>query len=393
MKKLLFFLVLTSFVYTAKAYRLEWGRTLVISQPVHEDLYIAGGNVTINAPVYGDLVIAGGTLNLNDTVANDLLLAGGTVNFNGYVGDDVRCAGGELHVLKNIGGDLVITGGKVDVAKEAVINGELLVSGGDVLVNGTINGGVKSAAGNLIFNGVVKKSFETHSGKLIMNGTVDGSSVLAARTIEIGNNAVFQNNVRYWNKSGSLNFNQAIKNGKAYYDPSLKIKGKSWYLLGTASVVGLIWYLSVVMLFTIIIQYLFSNTLKKAGTTVASSMAKSLLWGFLFFVGVPVLVALLMITIIGIPIGLLLMFSYVGIIILATIIASLVMANWYNNKFQNDWGFWKIVLSAFALFILFKLISFTPFLGWLIMLVIAFIAFGSILRNIDWRRNHKIAMQ
>ena len=59
MKKLFFFLVLASFVYTAKAYRLDWGRTLVVSQPVYEDLYIAGGNVTINAPVYGDLVIAG----------------------------------------------------------------------------------------------------------------------------------------------------------------------------------------------------------------------------------------------------------------------------------------------------------------------------------------------
>jgi hypothetical protein len=326
-------------------------------------------------------------------VYNDLLLAGGTVYINGYVADDIRCAGGELHILKSIGGDLVIAGGKVDIAKQVFVAGGLMTSGGDVVLNGTINSDVRSNAGTFTFNGKANRNFNCRSEKLIINGTVTGNSVLAARQITIGNNASLNNNVRYWTGHGNFDFKQSIKSGNAVYDPSLKLKTKSWYYLGQATMLGFFWYLGSVFIFILLIQYLFGRTIKKAGDNLSGSIFKSLGWGFIFFIGVPILVLLLLITIIGIPVGLMLMFSYIALIVLATIITSLVSANWYNNRFQMNWGFWQTVLTALGMFILLKIITFTPFLGWLFMLVIAATAFGSILRNINWRRNQKIAIQ
>jgi hypothetical protein len=240
---------------------------------------------------------------------------------------------------------------------------------------------------------MANKSFESHSDQLVMNGTVHGTSILAARNIIIGSNALFNDNIRYWNKKGSVDFKQSIKGGTASFDPSLKVKTDSWYFLGRASALGLLWYLGMVFLFLILIQYLFGNTLKKAANSISNNFGKSLLWGLIFFIGVPLLVLLLLVTIIGIPIGVIVMFSYVGLIVLATTITSLVFANWYNSKFNNGWGFWQTISAALGMFILLKIISFTPFLGWLIMLVIAFVAFGSIIRNINWRRKHTIAIQ
>ena len=393
MKKLIIILTLLTLFQSAKAYQIKWGKNITISKPVYEDLYITGGTITINAPVYGDLIVAGGTIILNDTVTNDLLLAGGNVTINGYVGDDIRCAGGELHISKNIGGDLVITGGKVNIDKDVMIYGGLIASGGELIIDGTIMDIVKTTAGRVTFNGIANKSFETHSDQLVMNGTVHGVSILAARNIIIGNNASFNNNIRYWNKKGSIDFKQSIKGGTASFDPSLKIKSNSWYFLGRASALALLWYLGMVFLFLIIIQYLFGNTLKKAANSISNSFGKSLLWGLIFFIGMPLVVLLLLLSLIGIPIGFILIFSYVGLIVLATTITSLVFANWYNTKFNNGWSFWQTVSAALGMFILLKIISFTPFFGWLIMLVIAFVAFGSILRNIDWRRKHNIVVQ
>ena len=74
----------------ASAFRIEYVYNVISSQPMYEDLYIAGGSITINYPIYGDLIIAGGTVIINDTVTNDILLAGGTVTFNGFVGDDIK---------------------------------------------------------------------------------------------------------------------------------------------------------------------------------------------------------------------------------------------------------------------------------------------------------------
>jgi len=393
MKKILLFSVACLVLNIAEGYRVDWGRTVTITSAVHEDLYVAGGTVIINAPVYGDVIIAGGTITVNDTIMNDLLVAGGKVTLNSYVADDIRCAAGELHILKTVGGDVVITGGTVEIAKEVIINGGLITGGGNIVVNGTINGDVRAAAASFSFNGTANRNFDCRAERLIMNGGVAGMSVLAAREINIQSNASFHNNVRYWNKQGKLDFRQAIKNGNATYDPSLKINGNNWYFLGHATTIGFVWYLLTVFSFILLIQFLFGNTFKKAGHATGHSLLKSLGLGFLFFIGVPIAITLLLITIIGVPIGLILMASFVVLVLLATVITSLVIANWYNEKFGHNWNYWKIVLSAMLMFILLKLVSFTPFLGWLIMIVIACIAFGALLRNISWKRKPSIVVQ
>lgn len=392
MKKLLLLFLGCGFLFTAQAYRIEWGRTVTITQPVHEDLYVAGGTVTINAPVYGDLIVAGGTIFLNDTVANDLLLAGGTVHFNGYVADDLRCAGGELHILQNVGGDLVITGGRVDVARSVIINGGLVTGGGDVTFDGTANGNIRSAAGIMRFNGTGLGNFEFHGGTLVLNGEVKGQSVIAARQLQFGSHAVLGNNVRYWTERGQVDFGKSLRNGTAVYDPSLKIRTNSWYFLGRSTVLGLIWYLSTVFIFILLLQYLFRSTFRRAGDTVDESMLKSLGSGLLFFVCVPVLIGVLLITVVGIPVGLILMAGYILLLLLATVITSLVFANWYNHRFAQQWTFWQIVAASMAMFVLFKLVTFTPFFGWLVMIIVASIAFGALLKTIDWRRRHPVAV-
>ena len=391
MKKfILLLLVMTGFL-AAKAYRLDWGRTVTITQAVHEDLYIAGGTVTLNAPVYGDVIIAGGTITINDTIMNDLLLAGGNVTINGYVMDDIRCAGGELHLLRNVGGDLVITGGNVDIARTVTIGGGLMTGGGEIVVNGTVNGDVRAAAGSFVFNGVANRNFDCRSGKLTMSGIVNGSAVLAANEMQIQQGAAFHNNVRYWTDKKRPDFAQSLRNGTATFDPSLKLRENNWYFLNHATALGLAWYLSAVFLFILLLQYLFGATFRKAGTAVDESMLKALGTGFLFLIGVPIAVVLLLITVIGVPIGLLLMALYIVAVLLATIITSLVIANWYNNRFHYNWGYWQIVAASMAMFVLFKLVSLTPFFGWLIMIVIACVAFGAILRIIHWRHGPAVA--
>jgi cytoskeletal protein CcmA (bactofilin family) len=392
MKKTLLLLILLACFGTANAFRIEWGKTVTITQPIHEDLYVAGGTITLDAPVYGDVIVAGGTVNINDTITNDLLVAGGNVTISGYVADDIRCAGGKLHILRSVGGDLAITGGNVNIGRNVVIGGGLIAGGGEIIVDGTITGDVRAAAGTFTFNGIANRNFDCRSGKLVMNGVVMGTSILAAREITLQHNAAFQNNVRYWNNQGKLDFKQSLRNASATYDPALQLKENNWYFLNHSTALGLTWYLATVFLFILILQYLFGKAFRQAGATVDHSPTRSLGAGFLFLVGVPVSVVLLLITIIGLPVGLLLMACYIVVVLLATVITALVIANWYNNRFQYNWGYWKIVSSAMAMFVLFKLVSFTPVFGWLIMIAIACIAFGAILRSIHWRHEQAIAV-
>jgi len=384
MKKIFLFIAMVgNFIY-ASAFRIEYGKNIIISQPVNENLYIAGGSITINAPIHGDLIIAGGTIIINDTVTNDILLAGGTVIFNGFMGGDIRCAGGNIHISKNVTGEVVVTGGDVLIDKGITIGG-LLATGGNVTVDGNVNGEIKGAFGDLVLNGIIVKDIDCRGGRITINGNIGGKSILSARHIVIGKDAVFNSDVRYWNNQGSLDFKQSLKNGKAIYDPSLKIHMGEWYYLGAATILGLLWYLGMAFLMILIVQYLFSATMKKAADTVFNSALKSLGFGLLFFVAVPVAAVVAFITIIGVPIGLLLVFGYITLILLASIIISVIIANWFNNRFDKKWSYWQMTFSAFGIFVLIKLVSVTPFVGWLIMILLACISFGSILINVNWK--------
>lgn len=392
MKKIISVIVASGLTIQAFSFRLEYGNHVVITQPVYEDLYVSAGSVTINAPVFGDLICTGGTVTINDSVGNDIIVAGGTVTLNGYVGDDIRCAGGRLYIQKSIGGDLVIAGGQVTVSREVVIGGGLLMGGGDITFNGTVNKSVKAGFGSLVFNGRAEKDIEVRGGDLQINGTVIGPSIISARKITIGNDASFNNNVRYWNDKGSADFRQSIKNGKAIYDPSLKIETGRWYYLGGLSVLGLLWYIGMALLMIAIIQYLFNATMQKAGDTVFNKALKSSGFGLLFFIAVPIAAIIAFITIIGVPVGLLLLFNYIILILLATVITSLVAAHWINNRFNYKWSYWKLVFTALGIFIVLKLISLMPFLGWFIVLLAICMAFGAILQNINWKRKQQVEL-
>lgn len=370
--------------HAASAIRMEYGNNVIISSPVHEDLYVAGGTITINAPIHGDLIIAGGTININDTIIGDILIAGGEIIFNGFAGDDIRCAGGKIRISRNVAGDVVVTGGSIIIDKGITI-GNLVVSGGSVTVDGNVNGEVKGFFGEFVLNGNVAKDITCRGKKITINGTVEGKSALAASDIIIGSNAIFNNEVRYWNRKGSLDFGQSLKNGNAIYDPGLSIDTDKWYYLGAATVLGLLWYLGMAFLLISIIQYLFSATMKKAGDTVFNNTWKSIGLGFLFFIAVPIAAVIALITVVGVPVGILLMIGYVALLLLATIITSVVTANWLNNRNNRQWNYWRIVFAALAIFIVLKILASIPFLGWLILFVMVCMAYGGIIRNVNWK--------
>lgn len=390
MKKILIMSILLGSIYPAAALRIEYGGTVTISQPVREDLYITAGTVTINAPVYGDLIVIGGTVVINDTITSDILVAGGRVTFNGFAGDDIRCAGGNIRISKNVAGDVVAAGGEV-LIDNGISVGSLVTSAGNITVNGAVTGEMRGSFDKLVLNGNVSKDINCSGQKIEINGTVDGKSIIASRTIVIGSNAIFNKDVRYWNKQGSVDFKQSLRNSKSIYDPSLHIAASEWYYLGAASILGLLWYLGMALLMIMILQYLFAATFKKAAFTIFSNTVKSIGYGLLFFIAIPIAAVIAFITLIGVPVGLLLVFSYIILAMLSTVIVSVVVANWFNNRNKYQWHYRQLVFAAFGVFVVLKLLSSTPVAGWLLMCLLACMSFGGIILNINWKGKRALA--
>src|SRR5690606_18396137 len=94
----------------------------------------------------------------------------------------------------------------------------------------------------------------------------------------------------------------------------------------------------------------------------------------------------LAVTIIGIPLSVLALLGYITLILLATIISSVIIANRLQSRPGRNSSTSMISLVALGIFIVLKLLSLIPVVGWLIMLIVTCLAFGSILINVRWRR-------
>lgn len=361
----------------------RFGEEVTINSPVDGDVYVAGQNVTINAPVRGDLIVAGGNVVVNDSVTMDVLVGAGTVTINGHIGDDIRCAGGNIVVAGTIKGDAMITAGELQLRRAANLGGNLIAYGGVLSIDGNVGGSVKVAGGEVIVRGVIDGSIDLAAETIEIAGIIKGSSIIAANTIIVKPTARFDKDIKFWNDAGSLSIPSDVAHGDFVFDPALEIKRGRWELLGFASVLVLLWYLGTALIMIMIIEYLFSKTFMNAAKVALNESVKSLGYGFLFFIGIPVVGIALVVTVLGIPLAVILLILYAILAILATAIAAIVIANWLNTVYyKSEWKVSRIALVAFGIFVILKFITLTPVVGPAIMILIVCMAFGSIVVSV-----------
>ncbi|MCP9753146.1 FapA family protein [Ferruginibacter sp. HRS2-29] len=386
MKKMILLILLVPLSVSAIAGNLFVGNNVTISSPVHDNLYITGGTVTINAPVWGDVVVAGGNVFFNDSVMHDILVAGGNVTIAGIVKEDVRFAGGSLNITGRVAGDVLFTGGKLWIGKNAVVK-NLISSGGQVHINGTVTGSVTALAGNVEMNGSVGDSIYCKAASILINGGIKGHSALSADMLMFGPHALFYGDVRYWSNKARPNFSGILINARAVEDPSLKFFPEKWYYLGAASLLGVAWYLASAFVMILLLQFLFSKTMRRAAGTLADQPVLAFKYGLLFIVLVPIISLVSMITFAGIIPALFLLAIFMLVSLAALYITAVAGANYIRLRFPGDWSNAKLVMTAFVLWIGLRLLTMVPYAGIVFILLLSAAAFGSILYHLPgWRR-------
>jgi hypothetical protein len=377
-------------VFPGMASDFETESEKVIRHPVAGDLYVGGGTILVNARVGGDLVAAGGTIVINDSITGDALLAGGNLLVNGAISDDIRAAGGKIRINTTVQGDVVIAGGEIEIGPQALIRGDLVVTSGKATVNGTIGGQVKLYGGELHLNGKAENGLVVKGGQVFINGLVRGPAELRAEKIILQQKARFHGDVQYWQPEGAINFQKAMVGGQATFRPDMAVDFDTsrWYYLGFGSLTLGVIFLASALLLLFLFQFILARFLAQAGAVLNKRIPRELGYGLLYVLGLPVLSVLLLITVIGIPVGIFTLFFYLFTIVMGHIISSLVLANWYNNQYRRNWTKTQLVFGALTIFIALKLLLLVPFAGWLLSFALILLAFGAI---IDRLQSNKMA--
>jgi cytoskeletal protein CcmA (bactofilin family) len=327
---------------------LTAGRTVRIEAEVEGDVAAAGSDVTVSAPVKGYVMSAGRTVSVEAPVGNDLWAAGERVSIDGAVGNNAMIAAQTVRLQPGatVGHDARLAGG--EVRSEGRIVHDLTISAGRAEIGGDIGGVVNASARRVT---------------VLPDAIVRGDLIVRApEPPVISPGAQVIGNVDYQQTGGA-----------------------GWWLAWPV-----LWgflFLSLLAL-NLIGLYVAPTWFSRVADTLRTRPLLSFLAGAVVFFAIPIVIAILLITVIGIPLAVILTATYVIALILSAAFVSYRVGLWvFDRLHRTGVSRWNaMVVGA----LLVSLGVSLPFVGWLVALAVVLTGAGAL--AVDWR-DRRLRMQ
>ena len=264
---------------------------------------------------------------------------GGTIVVDeGETVDALQATGGSVVVRGTVNGDLEAFAGSVNVAESGTVTGDVTGAAGSVRIAGTVEGGLDVGAGSLDITetGVVRGDVNAGAGSFTFAGTVDGSARVGAGSISLSSTAQVGSDFVY--DGDIVVADGATISGELREDPDIAASPFSDF----PSIPGWVFTLYSLLL-TVLVGAILLVAFPGASETVAAGPIdrplRTLGAGFAALVGVPMLSVLLFVTVVGIPIGILAIFLYVLLVLVAFVLGEYAVGAWLLSLAdrQNRW--------------------------------------------------------
>jgi hypothetical protein len=253
--------------------------------PPHPDnYYAAGSRVEISTAKSGDVVVAGRRIDILQPIGGDILAAGWRVALSGAADDDVRIAAAEVSVNAPVRGDLTVAGGDVNLGSETRVSGRSWVTGNMVHIDGRYDRDVQVAGATVEIAGEIRKPLHIIADQLQV---LPSARILAPLTYKSPREARIAQG--------------AVVNGPTTYERIREREARD-----ARAFPGVSTFLFSVHLFLagLVVIVFFPRVETTVIAALREHPGKSILAGFVLLVSVPVAAILLVISVVGLPIGL-----------------------------------------------------------------------------------------
>lgn len=122
---------------------------LARDEVINRDYFSAGEVITLSGIVNGDAYMAGESVIVDGTVNGDILAAGRKVEIRGVVTGDVRVAGERVIVTGKIGGNLTVGAAEVELESSAAIAGSIVAGASEMNIAASVGKGITAGVGKM----------------------------------------------------------------------------------------------------------------------------------------------------------------------------------------------------------------------------------------------------
>lgn len=340
------------------------------SDTVEKDFIAAGQHITISGTVLGDAYVAGETITINGTIQGDLVAAGRriTVASTAQIGEDARIAGQEIILSGSIGRDATTASESITIEQGGTIGGDVYTAARLIAVNGAISGQSALAGDMVTLTGTMSNNVTTETSTLTVaeSATINGTLAYSAKKATIPDSAQVAQKLKVAftdRDKKNINLPKEV--------PSEAVAAVAAGLAG--AIASFIFFLKLVsllgaLLIGVIIIALFRPILEAQRPKTSEILGQQLLIGFITIVALPIASVLVLLTVIGFPLGMLGLVAWGVLLYLAPIVAAIILGTEALTQIgiKNANPYLGLLLGK----ILFVILGFIPFLGWFILFVV-----------------------
>lgn len=336
-------------------------------ESIINDLYLVGGNVSSAGTVTGDLSAIGGNILVNSVVSADALLSGGTVTVLGATEGDLRFGAGNVTLQGAVGGDVIGAGGQLSFTGPS-IGGDVAVAGGSISISSPIQGMVRIAGGDVR-----------------IDAPIQGNVFVKAESLTLGPKAVLAGSLTYTANAPATLEEGAVVRGATQFNERPDRVSKAGIAAALLALLSLWMFAKFLMLLlgAAALAYFFNRYSRELVATAATQPWVEMLRGLVVLIVLPVVSGVLVLSVIGIPLGLIGFLSFMLMLVFAHLASSVVIGSIAHKWIRHPAGYivnWKTVLLGVTIVFFMSLV---PFLGALIKAVACLITLGAAL-NIKW---------
>ncbi|MFH0887227.1 MAG: hypothetical protein V1843_03575 [bacterium] len=329
-------------------------------------------SVPANALVFksGEKVILGE----GDVINESMLAMGEEIQILGKVKGNLIAFGGRVFIDGNVGGTIIAAGGDVTILGPA---NSAVVGGGKVLINSTIKSDLVVGAGKVIIDDGAQVGKDTFlgCGEAVISGKICKDLRVGAGLLRLLPGAYIKGNLKYSAGRTEIDSGATIKGNIRIIDHP-EAKKLAGYILTFAIAKEIIATLALILIGLLMLRYV-PNQITMITNRMSDSPLKSLGWGVLSAIVIPVIAILLFITVVGIPLGLLLLIAFGFALYFSAIFIGIILGRWIIEQLSKGRRAtlgWSLVLGL----VIYKLITFIPIVGWVIALITIIWALGAI---------------
>ncbi|MFK7730878.1 MAG: zf-HC2 domain-containing protein [Pseudomonadales bacterium] len=332
--------------------------TISANEVIDDTLIVAADEVIIEGDVSGDLIAVGEKVTIRSKIGGNVIAFAEELVFETAINGTVFAAGKSVTIKETgITGNLFIAGEKIRNDYPFIVGGNILLAAKDAELGAQIGRELWATASAFSFSGKIAKDLRYYGGELELSGKAHVAGNLQAMVADEASLSLDDNAVILGERSIEFIPEEASSHSASDYYFGRLLKLLAAFLFG-------------------LVMFALFPSLRFASALDGRELLGSSALGAVALITTPILAVLIMITLVGLPIGITALLLWIIAMYAAPIVAGAYVGDAILANTEQHRPIMALFLGLLILFVLASI----PFVGFAVRLIALIVGLGIIVR-------------